>query len=94
MFRYIAFPIILLIICSCNNTSNNTPNHSTAPPPKEIPFTAGMLSSKTDYVCGMELRDGGIADTAHYDGKIYGFCHSDCKKEFLKAPLQYLSAAK
>jgi YHS domain-containing protein len=33
----------------------------------------------------------GIADTAHYKGKVYGFCSKECKDEFEKAPLQYFT---
>lgn len=84
----------LLVLYSCNGKLPVNSNEPTAPAPKETNYSVGMLSEKTDYVCGMEMHDGGIADTAHYEGKVYGFCHEDCKKEFLKAPQQYLSAVK
>jgi YHS domain-containing protein len=38
----------------------------------------------------MELEEDGIADTTTYEGKIYGFCASECKAEFLKEPSKYL----
>jgi YHS domain-containing protein len=49
-----------------------------------------MLDSKKDLVCGMPAS-AGIADTAHYKGKVYGFCSKECKDEFEKAPLQYFT---
>lgn len=51
-------------------------------------FTAEMVSNKRDFICGMPVT-AGIADTAHYKGKVYGFCASECKEEFLKSPDTY-----
>jgi YHS domain-containing protein len=51
-------------------------------------FTAEMVSNKRDFICGMPVT-AGIADTAHYKGKVYGFCASECKDEFLKSPDSY-----
>ncbi|MDP3394115.1 YHS domain-containing protein [Sediminibacterium sp.] len=51
-------------------------------------FTAEMVSNKRDFICGMPVT-AGIADTAHYKGKVYGFCASECKDEFLKSPDAY-----
>jgi len=39
----------------------------------------------------MPVKKGEIGDTATYEGKIYGFCSSGCKDEFLKTPTQYLN---
>jgi len=51
-------------------------------------FTAEMVSNKRDFICGMPVS-AGIADTAHYKGKVYGFCAAECKQEFLKSPESY-----
>jgi YHS domain-containing protein len=51
-------------------------------------FTAEMVSNKRDFICGMPVT-AGIADTAHYKGKVYGFCASECKDEFLQSPDAY-----
>jgi len=53
-------------------------------------YTPAMLDSKKDLVCGMPVTEG-ISDTAHYKGKVYGFCSKECKEEFIKTPVQYLS---
>jgi len=49
-------------------------------------FTAAMVDNKLDPNCGMPVT-AGIADTIHYDGKIYGFCSEECKQAFLKNPV-------
>jgi len=36
----------------------------------------------------------GVNDTAHYKGKVYGFCATECKNEFLKNPEGYLAGNK
>ena len=48
---------------------------------------------KKDLVCGMPVS-AGVEDTAHYKGKIYGFCAKECKDDFLKNPEQYLTTKK
>lgn len=45
-----------------------------------------------DLVCGMDI-DKTEADTAHYHGKVYGFCNPGCKEQFQEHPEQYLPAA-
>ena len=35
----------------------------------------------------------GVTDTAHYDGKVLGFCAKECKEEFLKNPKANIAAA-
>ena len=54
-------------------------------------YTTEMLDSKKDHVCGMPVS-AGISDTAHFNAKVYGFCSKECKDEFVKEPLQYLSS--
>lgn len=43
-----------------------------------------------DLVCGMPVT-AGVMDTAHYKGKIYGFCSTECEDEFLKNRERYIS---
>jgi YHS domain-containing protein len=51
-------------------------------------FTADMVQNKRDFICGMPVT-AGIADTAHFKGKVYGFCAAECKEAFLKSPEAY-----
>jgi YHS domain-containing protein len=62
-----------------NNSAESTPV-----------YTADMVVNKKDFSCGMSVS-AGIADTAHYKGKVYGFCSKECKDEFLKTPEKYLA---
>ncbi len=36
------------------------------------------LDNTKDLFCGMALK-AGVGDTAHYKGKVYGFCSKECK---------------
>lgn len=49
------------------------------------------LATDKDLVCGMILEGQSIADTTLHEGKMYGFCASECKAEFLKNPQSYLA---
>ena len=62
----------------------------TVPPVKEKEFAGVVFENKKDYICGMPIS-AGVSDTAHYKGKVYGFCATECKDEFLKTPQQYLT---
>jgi putative intracellular protease/amidase/YHS domain-containing protein len=53
-------------------------------------FSAMQYDNKKDPVCGMLVQKG-VADTAHYSGKVYGFCSAGCKEEFKKNPASYLA---
>ena len=44
-----------------------------------------------DLVCGMPLT-AGVGDTAHYQGKVYGFCSKGCKDKFAQNPPAYIAA--
>lgn len=87
---------LLLLICfACNQ---NTEKHKE--PNKEKTMLRDSVKdglkrlafdSKTDLVCGMPVS-AGVHDTLTYKGKLYGFCATECKEEFLKDPGSYLSA--
>ncbi len=53
-------------------------------------FKNMKFDNAKDFVCGMPVR-AGIADTVHYNGKVYGFCSTGCKDEFKKNPASYLA---
>lgn len=50
---------------------------------KMVKIKLSDLATIKDLNCGMTLEEGAIADTANYQGKIYGFCSSECKGDFL-----------
>lgn len=61
-------------------TRSIKPNAAPKPP---------ALASTTDPVCKMSLSSG-IADTAAYAGKHYGFCSKMCKDRFKQRPTAYV----
>lgn len=93
--------VVTAIATACNTATdkittkkNNVPDTSAMaakPADSLAAYTAEMLDSKKDHVCGMPVS-AGIADTAHYKGKAYGFCSKECKDEFVLAPEKYLSS--
>ena len=85
------FSMTALLLSSCDNAFKGE-TKSMAPAPKKIvDISVASLAMKSDPVCGMTMKQGELADTATYQGKIYGFCGSGCKDEFVKAPNQYLN---
>lgn len=85
----------VLMLTACNNkqpeaAATETTTETNSEPTKPD-YKLADLSDKTDHVCGMELSEGGIADTLHYGDKVYGFCAAECKAEFAKNPDQYLA---
>ena len=90
-YRILLFVIVGACLNSCGNLSKNE-TKSMAPAPKKIvDIAVASLAVKSDPVCGMTLKQGEVADTALYQGKVYGFCGTGCKDEFVKAPSQYLT---
>jgi putative intracellular protease/amidase/YHS domain-containing protein len=47
------------------------------------------FDNKKDFICNMPIT-AGVADTAQFKGKVYGFCSTGCKDEFKKNPASYL----
>jgi YHS domain-containing protein len=76
-----------IAINSITNPAQEVIQHATFAQPD---FSKINFAVAKDLSCGMPLR-AGINDTAHYKGKIYGFCSNECKEKFLKNPENYLS---
>ena len=96
MKRTATLILLMLAMYSCNNnnaakaTEQSTPVVSSVPAmPVSNKIPADSVDNKEDFICGMPVR-AGIEDTAHYEGKVYGFCATGCKEEFQKNPKQYL----
>ena len=84
--------IIILFIGTIVVSCNQGQNAINAEPAKtdSTKYTVAMVDNKKDPVCGMPTAQE-IGDTAHYKGKVYGFCSKECKDEFLKNPDSYLN---
>lgn len=44
-----------------------------------------------DPVCNMELTQQSTAASSMYNDKIYGFCSTECKKQFDANPEKYVA---
>ena len=90
MKRILAFATALLFLAACNNQQNETAENSNhampeagAQAPEENKYANVQFALDKDPVCQMPLT-AGIADTAVIDGKIYGFCATECKDTYIK----------
>ena len=82
--------VVSIALVSCNNkATENKPAEQKEQ--KGMDIKVSQLASKIDYSCKMNLEDGSIADTASYQGKLYGFCSAECKADFMKDPEAHLA---
>lgn len=93
------FVLGLLALASCQSTGHKESSPAPAstaitPTPMDSSKTydIAMVDNKKDPACGMPVT-AGIGDTAHYDGKVLGFCSSECKDSFKKNPAALIAAA-
>lgn len=89
-----ALPILACMICSCNNSQNNTTPAAIAPARMNTMDTtvktiAYAVDNKRDPVCGMPVS-AGISDTCSYNGNIIGLCSPECKADFIKDPEAFI----
>jgi YHS domain-containing protein len=84
--------VLGLTFASCNTKKATPADENISAPPKEpVKVKLAELASKKDLNCDMELIEGHVADTAIYQSKIYGFCSTECKADFLKDPEAHLA---
>ncbi len=82
--------VISILLAACNSRTQKETSVKNAKEATSVVAPANKypnitFASKKDLNCGMPLS-AGIEDTAHYKGKIYGFCSKECKDAFLKNP--------
>ncbi|MFC0777018.1 YHS domain-containing protein [Flavobacterium sp. HJSW_4] len=58
------------------------------------PLNKLAYASKLDFTCNMDVSKYGVSDTVTYKGKLYGFCSTVCKDDFMKKPDEYLAKNK
>lgn len=91
----VSFLVVAVLIISCSNQQlkkNPVPDVALVTNADTVKITAVMVDNKRDPSCGMPVS-AGIGDTAHYKGKVLGFCSKECKDEFLKDPEKNITAA-
>ncbi|UPT67809.1 MAG: YHS domain-containing protein [Sphingobacteriales bacterium JAD_PAG50586_3] len=96
--KALAFIAACLLMVSCGQQQNKAEGETTKiegqkpPMAKEgdkLAIDVSILASKIDPVCEMDVSKG-VADTANYKGKVYGFCGTGCKEEFVKKPTDFI----
>ncbi len=89
---------VFLIACGNSRNQSNTaivtdsPSMNTNDTVTENTYDVKLLDNKKDPTCGMPVS-AGVSDTAQYKLKVFGFCSSECKAEFLKNPAANIAAA-
>lgn len=77
--------VVLLFACSNNKKQPDqlsVPEKVAMSDEAGITLTEGMLFSHTDTICGMDIGNE-PEDTLTYHGKLFGFCSSGCKDDFI-----------
>ena len=96
--RFTQLLITSAIITSCNNQkapeqpATDTTAQAATMESSTPSFPVSMVNNKKDPTCGMPVT-AGISDTVHYKDKVIGFCSTECKDEFKKAPDANIAAA-
>ena len=89
---FYALVISGIILGSCNQkAAAPKADDKMATDSKGVKIKLSELATNKDLNCEMPLEEGAIADTTSYQGKIYGFCSTVCKTEFLKDPQAHLA---
>ena len=89
--------IVIAAAFGCNQPKTETTEKKmeVMPPAADSALSNSLaklqFASKKDLTCGMPIS-AGLADTASYKGKLYGFCSAECKEDFLKDPEAHLAA--
>ena len=86
--------LISLLLTACSHNTNNDKAVTKAREAEQMTIPKNKypgveFAVNKDLACGMPLS-AGVGDTAHFNGKIYGFCSTECKDSFLMAPQKYL----
>jgi len=96
MYKKLIIAIVavqLMISCSENKPQKESlvvmQKPDSIPVATAISFKDVVFDSPDDLTCGMPVT-AGVTDSAHYKGKVYGFCAKECKDEFKKNPEAYL----
>ena len=97
MKKIITFSLVLLVACNSQNSGNKKEPVSQTASKDSITVSTAISDSlkvdnKKDPICGMPVK-GNINDTTLYQGKLYGFCSTECKEDFLKNPKEHIAAA-
>lgn len=89
--KKILFLFLLTFTFSCNKKENNVIQKTESLIDAKNPLNQLKYDNKIDFYCKMDITKYGVSDTLTYNRKLFGFCSSMCKQEFLKNPQEYLA---
>ncbi len=94
MKYFIAIFVIAAMLVGCQQQKKSEQAEQQQPQQVEqAKYTLDELASNICPGCGMVLKTNAeIADTAHYKGKVYGFCGPKCKDAFKANPEKTLAS--
>jgi len=85
--------LVTLLTSSCDTvTSTKTVTVEDKSVDSTKTYNIAIVNNTKDPACGMPVT-AGIGDTAHYNGKVLGFCSTECKATFKKDPTALIAAA-
>ncbi|MDX1912154.1 MAG: YHS domain-containing protein [Saprospiraceae bacterium] len=84
MTRIAFFSAAIFFFANCGHKAPQTTANAPATAQAGLPWAGDV-----DLVCEMKV-DQTTEDTAHYAGKVYGFCNPHCKDEFKANPAKYV----
>lgn len=76
--------LTVLVACNSNNNENKVESKMPVTDTRQTvkKFADIQFASKRDTTCGMPIS-AGLEDTLVLNGKVYGFCSTECKDEFV-----------
>ncbi|WP_456312080.1 YHS domain-containing protein [Pseudomonas shirazensis] len=98
MKKFLLIALIATVIsCNKKEEKKHPHDHPHAMETEEVykdpknPLNKLTYASKIDFSCQMDISKYGVSDTVTYKGKLYGFCSSVCKEDFMTKPDEYLA---
>jgi YHS domain-containing protein len=89
-YRFLFVGLTLFAACNLSVDKDKTPAPAPAPAATAImpadstkTYDQALVDNKKDPSCGMPVT-AGVSDTLHYNGKVIGFCSTECKDSFMK----------
>lgn len=93
IFRTAVALALTVSIFACSQSDKKDKAGSTEPMRSENAapdIDVASLTTTNEPVCGMTVGNKTVADTMRYQGKLYGFCSTECKAEFAQSPSKYI----
>lgn len=91
MKKIVYIMLSLLILTSCKKEEVKKEMKETSFEKPKNPLNDLKYANTIDFYCNMDINKFGVSDTVTYKGKLYGFCSTMCKDEFVKTPEKYLA---